>query len=66
MFDSAFELAKKGQHEAAVAEWKKALELSAEDSRAYMNLGVSLAATGKLEEAISELSEGHRDRSRGS
>jgi tetratricopeptide (TPR) repeat protein len=50
--DRAFELAKKGQHEAAVAEWKKALALDGGDSKIHMNLGVSLAATGRLDEAI--------------
>jgi tetratricopeptide (TPR) repeat protein len=54
VLDRAFELARKGQHEAAAAEWKKALELSPEDAKIHMNLGVSLAATGKSEEAAQE------------
>jgi tetratricopeptide (TPR) repeat protein len=51
-FDLAFDLARKGQHEAAVAAWRRVLELGTEDSKAYMNLGVSLAATGRLDEAM--------------
>lgn len=52
VFDRAFELAKKGQHAEAAAEWKKALELSPEDSKVFMNLGVSQAAAGEVEKAI--------------
>jgi tetratricopeptide (TPR) repeat protein len=52
LFDGAFELARKEQHEAAAAEWKKALSLGAQDSKVYMNLGVSLAGMGQFEEAI--------------
>jgi Flp pilus assembly protein TadD len=51
--DLATELAKKGRHQAAVAEWKKALELSPGEARAHNNLGVSLTVTGETEEAIS-------------
>jgi tetratricopeptide (TPR) repeat protein len=52
LFNQAWELGQKGQHQAAVAEWKKALELSPEDFGGNLNLGISLAATGKLDEAI--------------
>ncbi len=52
--DSATELAKKGQHQAAVAEWKKAIDLSPGEARAHNNLGVSLSAAGETEEAIAQ------------
>ncbi len=50
-FDVAAELAKKGQYEAAIPEWKKALDLNSGEARAYVGLGVALARTGKEEEA---------------
>jgi len=52
LFDRAWELAERGQHEAAVAQWRKLLELSPAEAKVHMNLGVSLARTGKPEEAI--------------
>ncbi|MFB3778358.1 MAG: tetratricopeptide repeat protein [Bryobacteraceae bacterium] len=54
IFDSAIELARKGQYEAAVAEWKRALALTSDDARAYMNLGFALSRTGRNPEAIAE------------
>jgi tetratricopeptide (TPR) repeat protein len=52
LVDVASDLAAKGQYEAAIVEWKKALGLNPEDDRAQNNLGVALAATGRLGEAI--------------
>jgi Flp pilus assembly protein TadD len=52
LFDVAWELGDKGQGEAAVAAWRKALELSPGDARAHYNLGVALAGAGRLEDAI--------------
>ena len=52
VFDLALELTKKGQYEAAIAEWKKASELGPEDAKVHMNLGVALAGAGKFDEAI--------------
>ncbi len=52
LVDVASELAEKGQYAAAIADWKKALQLNPEDDRAENNLGVALAATGRLDEAI--------------
>ncbi len=52
LFDQAWDLTEKGKHEAAIAGWRKVLELSASEPKAHMNLGVSLARTGKLDEAI--------------
>ncbi|MDP2999944.1 MAG: tetratricopeptide repeat protein [Bryobacterales bacterium] len=54
MFDQALDLARKGQYEVAVTEWKKALELGPDDASAHMNLGVALAGSGKLDEAIAQ------------
>jgi len=54
IFDLALDLAKKGQYEAAVTGWKKALELGPDDASVHMNLGVALAGSGKLDEAIAQ------------
>lgn len=50
--DLAIESMKNRQYEAAVLEWKKALELAPEESRSHNSLGVALAETGKMDEAI--------------
>jgi len=52
VFDRAMALEKKGQHSAAVAEWRKALELDPEDAKANNNLGLGLTRDGRLDEAI--------------
>jgi len=52
LFDRAVELAAKGQEEAAIAEWKKALQLDPGDAKAHNNLGVHLLQQGGLDEAI--------------
>ncbi len=52
LFDQAWDLGQKGQREAAIAAWRRALELSPEDVGGNLNLGLALAATGKLDEAI--------------
>jgi Flp pilus assembly protein TadD len=54
IFDLALDLARKGQYEAAVIEWKKALELGPGDASVHMNLGVALAGSGRLDEAIAQ------------
>lgn len=65
--DVATDLAKKGEHEAAVAEWKRALQLGTPEAKAYFNLGNALAETGKADEAIAsyqkaiELSPDHAE-----
>ena len=51
-FDIASELAKKGQYEASIPEWKRAIELNATDARAYVGMGVALASTGGANEGI--------------
>jgi tetratricopeptide (TPR) repeat protein len=50
--DNAWELSKAGRYEEAVAEWKKALELSPENDKAHNNVGLLLVGIGKFEEAI--------------
>ena len=52
VYDEAAELAAKGKHDAALVEWRKAVELNPEDARARTNLGVSLAKLGKPSEAL--------------
>jgi tetratricopeptide (TPR) repeat protein len=52
IFDYAAELAAKGQDEAAIAEWKKALEINPDDPMANNNLGTHLLKRGQLDEAL--------------
>ncbi len=52
VYDEAAELAVKGKHDAALVEWRKAVQLNPEDARARTNLGVSLAKLGKPSEAL--------------
>ncbi|MGA2185190.1 MAG: tetratricopeptide repeat protein [Bryobacteraceae bacterium] len=51
-YDVAAELAGKGQWEASLPEWTKAIELNPDDARAEMGLGSALAQTGRTGEAI--------------
>jgi tetratricopeptide (TPR) repeat protein len=55
--DIAYDLAKKGRYEAAVDEWKKALELSPADDKAHSNLGLLLAGVGRFGEAVPHFEE---------
>jgi tetratricopeptide (TPR) repeat protein len=58
LFDLALGLSRKNRYEAAIPEWRKALELAAEDSDAkhvHYNLAVALAETGRGDEAIEHL-----------
>ena len=55
VFDSAQELENQGSHEAAVAEWRKALALDPQNPKARTNLGISLLGAGAREEALAEL-----------
>ena len=52
--ERAWELAEQRQYEAAIAEWKKALELNPEDAKARTNLGHVLVRAGKSGEAIEQ------------
>jgi tetratricopeptide (TPR) repeat protein len=51
-FDIASDLAKKGEYEASIPEWKKAIELNPADARAYVGMGVALASTAGIREGI--------------
>ena len=57
-FDEAVELGKKGQYEAAIAEWEKIIETDADDPRVQNNLGTALAWSGRFEEAIPHYEKG--------
>jgi tetratricopeptide (TPR) repeat protein len=63
----ASELVKKGEYEAAIAQWNKALELSPNEALAHFNLGNALVSMGRGDEAIThyekalELSPGHSE-----
>jgi Tfp pilus assembly protein PilF len=53
-YNIAWELAQKGQYEAAIAEWQKTLVLNPGEAVVYLNLGVALARMGKPGEAIEQ------------
>lgn len=54
LFDVAADLTEKGEYAAAIAAWKKAMELDPDDSKARYNFGLSLDHQGQLEEAIAQ------------
>lgn len=54
MFDAAAHLADQHEYEASIAEWQKAMTLDASDPRAHNNLGIALAAAGRLTDAVAE------------
>ncbi len=53
-FDHAAELTSEHHYNAAIAAWKEAIAMDASDPREYNNMGIDLAALGKLNEAIAE------------
>jgi tetratricopeptide (TPR) repeat protein len=53
-YDVAAELARKGQYQAAIPEWEKALTMSPADARAHNNFGQTLVHAGKSDAAIAE------------
>ena len=55
LFDLASDLTAKGQLEAAIAEWKKVLELDPRNAKAHSNLGVALEWQGNLAEGTAHL-----------
>jgi tetratricopeptide (TPR) repeat protein len=54
-FDVAFALSDKRQYQAAIPEWKKALEMDPNDAKAHINLGTALAETGQPDAALVHL-----------
>jgi tetratricopeptide (TPR) repeat protein len=50
--DEAGELMKKGDYSAALAQWKKALDMNPEDARVNNGLGAALMLTGNSQDAI--------------
>jgi hypothetical protein len=58
MIDVASELTAKGQTEAAIAAWKKVLELDPENARAYSYIGGILMWKGEIAEAAKYLQRG--------
>jgi Flp pilus assembly protein TadD len=50
--DNAMALQQKGQYEASIAEWRKALKANPADASAHNSLGMALFETGRLDEAI--------------
>jgi tetratricopeptide (TPR) repeat protein len=55
LYDLAFELTEKGQLEAALAEWTKALRLDPDDANAQNNFGALLLRQGELDDAVAHL-----------
>lgn len=54
LYDLAFELTEKGQNEAAIAEWQRALAMDPSDARARTNLGGIHLRMGRLDLAEAE------------
>ncbi len=52
LFDRAWNLGEKGETEASIAEWRRALEMSPDDAKAHNNLGIVLWRRGDLDEAV--------------
>jgi len=59
-FDVAADLSKRGQYDAAIAEWVKALAMQADDGRAHYGLGQTLLHAGRVDEAIVHFRESLR------
>ncbi|HYK91706.1 MAG TPA: tetratricopeptide repeat protein [Acidobacteriota bacterium] len=54
VFDAAVDLARKNQVDAALVEWKKAVDLNPEEAKAHFNLALALDRKGQVDEAIVE------------
>ncbi|RPI23452.1 MAG: tetratricopeptide repeat protein [Acidobacteria bacterium] len=52
LFDRAWNLGERGENDAAIAEWRKALAISPDDAKAHNNFGISLWRQGAFDEAI--------------
>ncbi len=53
-YNLAAEMARNGDYQGAIAEWKKALELNPDEPSVHLSLGVTLARLGRLNEAVNE------------
>jgi tetratricopeptide (TPR) repeat protein len=53
-YDVAADLAKKGDYQAAIPEWTKAIAMSPDDARAHNNFGQTLVHVGQTDAAIAE------------
>jgi tetratricopeptide (TPR) repeat protein len=54
-FDVAAAMSEKHQYQAALVEWKKALEMDPSDAKAHINIGTALMETGQMDAAIVHL-----------
>ena len=54
VFNDSIELMQKGKFEDAIPQWRKAVEMNPDDSRAHFNLAHSLNERGQIDEAIVE------------
>jgi Flp pilus assembly protein TadD len=54
LFNIAIETMKKNRFDQAVPQWRKALDLNPDDSKAHFNLGYSMFERGELDKAIEE------------
>lgn len=54
IFDLAGELARKGDYAAALAEWRKAVEMDPDDGKARYHLAYALDQQGQLDEAVAQ------------
>jgi Flp pilus assembly protein TadD len=55
LYDSAWDLTEKGQVDAAIAEWTRALALDPDDAKARNNFAGLLLKAGRLDEAVTHL-----------
>ena len=59
LFDTASDLAAKGQIEEAIVEWRRVLEMDPRNASAHSNLGAALMTKGNTAEGRRELQEAH-------
>jgi tetratricopeptide (TPR) repeat protein len=52
--DEAFDLLTKGQHDKALAEFRKLVEIEPDDTAALNNLGSALSETGQFDQAVAQ------------
>ncbi len=59
-FDLAADLTKKGEYDAAIVEWKKALAMQSNDARAHYGLGQTFLRAGRIDDAMVQFRESLR------